>query len=701
MCRSYDFSRKQHYRLGFASAEGTFYGADRTFVNAPSCTPNGAVVTNTSVTFSALVNPNGFAGPSTTRTNVKLWWQYGTVPGVYSQNSIAQAIGTGTSWVPVTVTRAKLGLTPSIYHYRVVISSTVGTTYGPDQTFSVKPPVVAYSLPVTTGSDATVLLTVNPNALDTRVSIQYGSTTAYTSGTLPGQDVGDGLSVPLSGVFTGLVPNTLYHYRVVTTNALGTVYGPDQTLATQPMYGTAAVASPKDAAPGITGATFGTFGNPAINDSDRIAFQAIISGSTGSGINSTNNSGIWADVGPNPRILIVRTGSGAPWYDVSRTNVGTFAKLSDPVYRNNDAVAFVGTLAQTGTVTATSNSGIWTTVSGSLVLVARTGYHAPDASGSTSFLSPVFASFSQLELPNQAGVVFMGNLVIGTSGVVAANNQGIWAQTDLGMLRQVIRKGDVLMVNGKARTVSLLTIFNTPATATGQTRHFTASGDLLFKIGFIDGSAGILKAAYPFTTQPATVVFIKDAAASVPGATFSVLGNPAINDSMHVAFQATVSGSLGSGIGATNNVGIWADSGSNGRFLIARTGASAPGYVQSGSAAGTFATLSDPLYANDDAVAFLGTLVKTGTTASEINATNNTGIWATVSGSLALLARAKDRAPDANGTTTLSSPLFASFAQVVLPNQGGVVFLAKLLSGTGGVVAATDGASGRRTPTEC
>jgi len=675
-----------HYRLGFTCGSGTFYGSDSTFTNAPSYTVNRAAVSSTAVTLSASVNPCGFAGPKTNRTNVLVSWQYGLVAGTYPQVAAAQAIGTGTVAVPLTFTRAIKGLKASVYHYRLVISSTVGTTYGPDQTFSVKPPVVTYGAPATTGSGATVSIAVDPSGLDTTVSIQYGLTTAYTSGTVAGQDVGDGLSIPVSGAFTGLVPNTLYHYRVVTTNALGTVYGADQVLATQPMYGTAAVASIKDAATGIAGATFSALGNPAINDSDHVAFQATVTGGTASGVVSTNNSGIWAGVGANPRLLIARSGSAAPGYGGSGT-VGTFGKLSDPVYSNSDAVAFVGTLASTGTVSAANNSGIWATGAGSLALVARTGDHAPDASGSTSASSPVFASFGQLVVADRGGVVFLGNLAVGIGGVAASNSQGIWAQGVAGTLKRLIRTGDTLTVGGTPKSVSALTVFNTPASATGQARHLNAFGNILCKVSFSDGSSGFAKAVYPFTTGLAMAVTSKDTVPGIAGAAFSPLSNPALNDYDHIAFKAGVTGGTATGITPSNNTGIWADSGTHGRLLAVRTGSAAPGFAGSGTNVGTFSALSDPVYANDDAVAFMGSLVTTGT----VSATNNSGIWATVSGSLALVARAGDRAPDANGNLSASSPVFASFAQLVLPNQGGVVFQAKLVSGTGGVVTATDG----------
>jgi len=57
-------------------------------------------------------------------------------------------------------------------------------------------------------------------------------------------------------------------------------------------------------------------------------------------------------------------------------------------------------------------------------------------------------------------------------------------------------------------------------------------------------------------------------------------------------------------------------------------------------------------------------VIATGSTA------NNTGIWVSASGSLALVARVGDVAPDAAGAVSGSSPVFGTSPQFVLPEQG-------------------------------
>ena len=83
---------------------------------------------------------------------------------------------------------------------------------------------------------ATMRGTVDPQADDTTYHFEYGTDTSYgTSVPIPDVDVGDGYGpLPVTRALTGLLPNTVYHYRVVATNTFGTVSSSDQTFATAP-----------------------------------------------------------------------------------------------------------------------------------------------------------------------------------------------------------------------------------------------------------------------------------------------------------------------------------------------------------------------------------------------------------------------------------------------------------------------------------
>ncbi len=74
---------------------------------------------------------------------------------------------------------------------------------------------------------------VNPNRLLTSVLFEYGLTTSYDSTREATQSPLSGaMSTAVSTVISGLLPNTVYHYRISATNAAGTSTGLDQTFTT-------------------------------------------------------------------------------------------------------------------------------------------------------------------------------------------------------------------------------------------------------------------------------------------------------------------------------------------------------------------------------------------------------------------------------------------------------------------------------------
>jgi hypothetical protein len=153
-------------------------------------------------------------------------------------------------------------LAAAIYHYQLVISSAVGFSYGPDQIFSFEPPTLAYTAPAVTGTSAALSLQVNPNGLDTTVSIQYGRTAACAGGTVSVGDIGSGFApVTVKPGIAGLSPGRACAYRVVTRNALGTTYGPVEEFVTLPLPGTATNVPNTDGSSG--------FVEPVLSGSDR------------------------------------------------------------------------------------------------------------------------------------------------------------------------------------------------------------------------------------------------------------------------------------------------------------------------------------------------------------------------------------------------------------------------------------------------
>ena len=327
-----------------------------------------------------------------------------------------------------------------------------------------------------------------------------------------------GAALDITGVhscFKGTIDDVKIYNRALTTNEVHQLFALDSVTTTT------SVAQQSDAAPGIAGAKFVSTGVPAINDLMHVAFQAVVTGSTPTFTSAigVNNSGIWADDGSGNRQLVIRSGSSAPG-----TVGAVFASMSDPVYNNNNAVAFIGTLrANVGdavtsqpvtsappvslrpgrptpvgvTVPAPVQSlnftGIWSNDSGVLHLVARQGTQAPGLATGV-----LFNSFTNLVLPDQGGVTNNGGVVFLASvtgpGSSTQAKQGIWAVDLSGNLQLVVSEGSAI----QGKTVSSISFLSPGAMVTGQTSNFSQStGNILYKAIFTDGSWGIYKVIFP------------------------------------------------------------------------------------------------------------------------------------------------------------------------------------------------------------
>ena len=132
---------------------------------------------------------------------------------------------------------------PSIHLFSMVaVNEASGRVYVTDETkhtvwVFVPPtaPVVDRELTAEIGvSEVKLGALVNPGGLQTTYRFEYGPTDAYGSSTpFPEGSVGEGLkSHAVWAAASGLAAGTTYHYRVVATNELGMVYGPDQTFTT-------------------------------------------------------------------------------------------------------------------------------------------------------------------------------------------------------------------------------------------------------------------------------------------------------------------------------------------------------------------------------------------------------------------------------------------------------------------------------------
>ena len=274
-----------HYRVKGVSAAGAATGDDATFKTAAgaptAATIAASSITSTGATINGTINDSG--------ANTTVTFDYGTVVG-YGNNVAATpgsvSAGAGSTDVSYSLT----GLIPNTtYYYRVNAENSEGTTNGSGLTFktSAVAATSATGSSSVTSTGATLGGTVNANNADTTVTFEYGLTAIYgssvsaTPSTVTGTD-----DTAVSAVISGLLPNTLYHYRVNGVNKAGTVNGLDATFTTDKAVPTAATSAASSVT--STGATLNGTVN-ASNDSTTATFEYGTSLSYGTTVTATQS----------------------------------------------------------------------------------------------------------------------------------------------------------------------------------------------------------------------------------------------------------------------------------------------------------------------------------------------------------------------------------------------------------------------------
>lgn len=127
-------------------------------------------------------------------------------------------------------------LTPGVrYYYRLLASNSNGSVVSTEQPPFLETPAVLIEGPwVTevTSTSAEFRTRLNPGGVPTEYKLEYGSSLSYGT-TLSGIVAGGGEYVPIEYSQRDLSPDTVYHYRLIATNSVGTVETADKTFRTQ------------------------------------------------------------------------------------------------------------------------------------------------------------------------------------------------------------------------------------------------------------------------------------------------------------------------------------------------------------------------------------------------------------------------------------------------------------------------------------
>ena len=141
--------------------------------------------------------------------------------------------GTTSGSFTTHITNLKEG---SAYYVKAYAINSVGIAYADSKEFRTlgKIPIAITDDALKTDTiGGTLTGEVHPNFLVTTVTFEYGLNTAYgTTVTAAESPIIGNQYINVSAELTGLTSGTIYHFRVISSNSLGTVYGDDRTFTT-------------------------------------------------------------------------------------------------------------------------------------------------------------------------------------------------------------------------------------------------------------------------------------------------------------------------------------------------------------------------------------------------------------------------------------------------------------------------------------
>jgi hypothetical protein len=191
-----------------------------------------------SVTLNGTVNPEGYPVSSCA-------FEYATEEEFaakgYTHSAICSPSNPGSGETPVPVSAHLTGLIPeTTYRCRLLAANSGGASEASCDFFA-GPRLGGEFATDVRATSATLGAAIDPNGADTHYYFQYGPTTEYGSYAPlgpPGADLGAAVGAQAIGLHVqGLVPRTVYHYRLVAEQAGETFAEEDRTFSTQPTEG--------------------------------------------------------------------------------------------------------------------------------------------------------------------------------------------------------------------------------------------------------------------------------------------------------------------------------------------------------------------------------------------------------------------------------------------------------------------------------
>jgi sugar lactone lactonase YvrE len=277
--------------------------------------------------------------------------------------------------------------------------------------------------------------------------------------------------------------------------ALATLTGTDhaQTVLSAGFSGVTVLAqnTPGGLLPGITDATFASFGLPTANAGGTSAFLASLAAPPGGPANAANARGIFVDYGSGIYTKIARVTEAA-----GATGT-TFSLLKDPVLAEHNALAFPATLKATATVKVLATTTLWSKLAASpLQLLAQGGARPAGQPIPGLPIEAQWRTFPSLAIAAGRGPIFSATRGVGKGGVTAATASGVWAMDYAGVTRLLFQTGIAdAIVPGK--TLKSFTLLKTAVGSVGVTRSFNDVGQLVWLAAFTDRTTALIMTDIP------------------------------------------------------------------------------------------------------------------------------------------------------------------------------------------------------------
>jgi hypothetical protein len=236
-----------------------------------------------------------------------------------------------------------------------------------------------------------------------------------------------------------------------------------------------------DEAPG-TSERFDRLWLSDMNDAGRTVFGGTL---TGPNVTSLNNRGLWRERDGVIQLLL-REGEPAPGTD------RVFGEVGIALLNNQGHAAVRGYVTSPGSE-AGDYSGLWSDVGGQgLKLIAREGDTAP---GTTAQFGPL-SDYQESTALNARGQLAFRATLSGPA-VDFRNDNGIWAHDRSGVLRLILREGDVLDISGDPlapalRIVESFTFLGGAGYLDGHSTGFNDQGQVVADVRFTNFESAVI-----------------------------------------------------------------------------------------------------------------------------------------------------------------------------------------------------------------